>query len=319
MFKTSASDMDKSSDLDEYYSKLKGLNESVASFIKNHVEKNPFINLQPVFKDYEKYIGDLEKLRDSLLAKSKETEPNVNTESEKSAATTTTTTTTTAATSNFIFKPAARNSIDSVKSPEKVEQAKPTTQPQFSFGLSSSNSIFSGSKPTTTGFSFGGTDTTKPTSGFSFGSTNTTSSPFAFVSKPAEPEENKDEEEDSEPPKPEFTPIVEDGHIYTTRCKVFVKKDGNFADRGVGNLFLKPVPSSEKIQLIVRADTSLGNLLCNFILSSSIPIKRLGKKDVMLVCIPTPETQPPPVPILLRVKSSEEADQLLETLEKHKK
>lgn len=313
MFKTTESKIEntteKNSNLDEYYSKLKGLNESVAKFIKTHVEANPFINLQPVFKDYDNYINDLDKLRDSLLAENKESAS----ESEKSAFT------------SFVFKPTARNSIESVKTPvsenDKIEPAK--TTPQFSFGFSSSNSIFSGAKPVTTGFTFGAaTDSTKQsTAGFSFNTTSSIAPSFSFSNSAAttQNEENKEEEEDSEPPKPDFTPVVEEGHIYTTRCKVFVKKNGSFADKGVGNLFLKPIPSSEKVQLIVRADTNLGNLLCNFILSESIPIKRLGKKDVMLVCIPTPDTKPPPVPILLRVKSPEEADRLLENLEKHKK
>lgn len=73
------------------------------------------------------------------------------------------------------------------------------------------------------------------------------------------------------------------------------------------------------LQLIVRADTNLGNLLLNFILSDAVPVKRLGKKDVMLVAVPTPDEKPPPTPLLLRVKSPEEADNLLETLEKNKK
>lgn len=100
---------------------------------------------------------------------------------------------------------------------------------------------------------------------------------------------------------------------------MFVKNDGKFGDRGVGNLYLKPIENSEKVQLIVRADTNLGNLLLNLILSDAIPVKRLGKKDVMLVCVPTPEAAPPPVPVLLRVKNGDEADELLGTLEKHKK
>lgn len=100
---------------------------------------------------------------------------------------------------------------------------------------------------------------------------------------------------------------------------MFTKKDGSFTERGVGNLFLKPIEGSEKVQLIVRADTNLGNLLCNFILSKSIPTKRMGKKDVMLVCLPTPESKPPPTPILFRVKGEEEAEELMKTLEKYKK
>lgn len=102
------------------------------------------------------------------------------------------------------------------------------------------------------------------------------------------------------------------------RCKVFVKKDGNYSDRGVGTLFLKPAPN-DKMQLIVRAVNSLGNLLLNTLLTESIPIKRLNKTNIMLVCLPLPTAEPPPVATLLRVKTSEEADALFEALEKHKK
>lgn len=102
------------------------------------------------------------------------------------------------------------------------------------------------------------------------------------------------------------------------RCKVFVKKDGNFTDRGIGTLFLKPTPN-EKTQLLVRAETSLGNLLLNTLLTESIPTKRMNKNTIMLLCLPMPESTPPPVPVLLRVKTDEDADILLETLNKHKK
>lgn len=95
-----------------------------------------------------------------------------------------------------------------------------------------------------------------------------------------------------------------------------MKKDGNFSDRGVGMLFLKPTPNG-KTQLIVRAETALGNLLLNTLLTQSIPIKRMNKNTIMLVCLPMPDSLPPPVPILLRVKTSETADTLFETLDKH--
>lgn len=303
MFQTSETRTDggeKNKNLDEYYSKLKGLNESVANFIKSHVDKNPFINLQPVFADYEKYIDKLEKLREHLLKDSKtvvaESDKSVSKLEEKATPS-----------GLFVFKPAPRNSIESVKAQhsntetEKSDSSRTTSQ--FSFGTS----LFSGSKTETTAFC-------------SFGGPGSAPYPFPSTSKSGKGEENNEDDDDNEePPKPEFTPVVEEGHVYTSRCKVFVKKDGSFADRGVGNLFLKPIPDSVKMQLIVRADTSLGNLLCNFILSENTPTKRLGKKDVMLVCVPTPDAKPPPVPLLLRAKSSEEADQLLETLEKYKK
>nr|CAI5860182.1 unnamed protein product [Callosobruchus analis] len=119
--------------------------------------------------------------------------------------------------------------------------------------------------------SSGATFTLPATAPFSFGMPL---KPAADVKKP---EETGDDDED-EPPKVEFT--REGPYIYTTRSKVFVKKNSGFVDRGVGNLYLKPIERSEKIQLIVRADTNLGNLLCNFILLKSIPIEKKGNKDV---------------------------------------
>lgn len=40
------------------------------------------------------------------------------------------------------------------------------------------------------------------------------------------------------------------------RCKLYYQKDGQWVDRGVGNLHLKPCEG--KTQLLVRADTNLG-------------------------------------------------------------
>ena len=48
------------------------------------------------------------------------------------------------------------------------------------------------------------------------------------------------------------------GLFFPNRCKLFYKKDEGWAERGVGNLFLKPC--GEKTQLLIRADTSIGNL-----------------------------------------------------------
>ena len=44
----------------EYYAKLKGLNEGVTQWIKKHVDNNPFCILTPVFRDYEKYLEEIE-------------------------------------------------------------------------------------------------------------------------------------------------------------------------------------------------------------------------------------------------------------------
>lgn len=109
---------------------------------------------------------------------------------------------------------------------------------------------------------------------------------------------------------------MEDDAIYSKRCKVFIKKDKDFGDRGVGTLYLKPVKDSEKIQLLVRADTNLGNILVNLILSKGIPCQRMGKNNVLMVCVPTPEDSKA-TSLLLRVKAGDEADDLLEKIKEH--
>lgn len=280
--KTEKNHTDSKEENTEYYASLKGLNESVANWIKTHVDKNPLCILTPIFKDYEKYLLEIE-------AKKKE-KVNISGADEK-------------------FNLFGQNTL---KTPEKSMFSSST----ISLVKNTDENLPVASKTT---LSFGNTANLGTKQGFSFGS----GTPFTFanVTKPSTEEKKPEatENDEDEPPKVEFTPVVEEDHVFSKRCKVFVKKDGNFGDRGVGQLFLKPVSGSEKVQLIVRADTNLGNLLLNLILSESIPTQRMGKNNVMLVCIPTPEAKPPPVPILLRVKTSEEADELLKVLEENKK
>ncbi|KAH8276518.1 hypothetical protein KR026_006743 [Drosophila bipectinata] len=206
----------------------------------------------------------------------------------------------------------------------------------FSFGTSKKDEPVS-SPPKTNGFSFGtktdekpsgslftgfgkASEGAAPSTGFSF---TPGSTPFSFgnIQPPAAAPSaatgaGEDAEESDEPPKVEFTQVVEDGAVYSKRCKVFVKKDKDYADRGVGTIYLKPVKESGKTQLLVRADTNLGNILVNLILSDGIPCQRLGKNNVMMVCIPTPEEKKATT-MLLRVKTSEEADELLKEVQKH--
>ena len=99
---------------------------------------------------------------------------------------------------------------------------------------------------------------------------------------------------------------------------MYVKKDGNLSDRGVGTLYIKPTPNG-KYQVIVRADTSLGNIIFNILLTESIPVQKSGKNNVMLMCIPTPESKPPPLPVFLKVKTAEDADKLFNELNTYRK
>ena len=44
----------------KYLTKLRSLNVSVSEWITQHVQKNPCIDLTPIFKDYSKYMKEIE-------------------------------------------------------------------------------------------------------------------------------------------------------------------------------------------------------------------------------------------------------------------
>lgn len=313
----------------KYYSKLKGLNESVSEWINKHVVQTPLCILTPIFKDYEKYLKEIQdEYKDSDEEGDKKSDKNSIAENK-----------------TLFGSDAKKHSIFGL--PPKSEAPVVTTQSNtsstekqssFSFGIGSNTNTSSTITTSSAGFSFGAITSSTASaapSPFSFTtSTSTTAAngtaapfsfgigkPFSFNSNIKQNTETTEEanEEDDTPPKVEFTPVVEENSVYDKRCKVFVKKDGNFVDKGVGTLYIKKIEESGKHQLLVRANTNLGTILVNLILVSAIPTQRMGKNNVMLVCIPTPESKPPPTPILIRVKTSEEADELLQTLDKYKK
>lgn len=312
-----------------YYNKLKGLNESVSAWIKKHVEETPLCILTPIFRDYEKHLNEIqseyETSKDKIIIKE-----NTDTNSKQNNANQNLSTIQSTNTGSSLFsatKSSTLLSSNTSSTPEKTSN--------FTFGINTSSNVsstssFSTSATSNAGFSFGVKPSTTSSSPFTMNTTTTgaSSTPFSFgtgkpfsfnanIKKPEEPA-NETEENEDEPPKVEYTPIVEDNSVFEKKCKVFVKKDGNFIDKGVGTLYIKKIEESGKNQLLVRANTTLGNILLNFILSSSITTQRMGKNNVMMVCIPTPDAKPPPTPILIRVKTSEEADELLEILNKYK-
>jgi len=137
-----------------------------------------------------------------------------------------------------------------------------------------------------------------------------------------EAEGSKDEDDEDQPPVVEVKQVEESDAIYDKKCKLFYKKDNSYVEKGVGMLYLKAVEGG-KTQLLVRADTNLGNVLLNILLSPQIPTTRVGKNNVMLVCVPNPPVDPKadtsaPCPMLLRVKSGEDADELKAKLDELK-
>lgn len=327
------------SNQNEFHSKLKGLNQSVLNWIKTHVETNPVCILTPIFDDYNKFVKEIEsnyKNKDETpvapkisLSETKIAQPT--SDENKNA--------------NSTFTGFKFTSTDSFKPATKVDEtpAPIKSNPMAEFKFSSTPAPVELPKTTgLAGFKFGAipsvTEPAKPLfsagTGLSFGAITSTplaasttssfsmSKPFTFANVAAPPvneEKTGDEVDEDAPPKVEFVENEEKDSVYSKKCKLFVKHDGNFADRGVGTLHIKPVKDQDKTQVIIRAGTTLGTILLNIMLTESVPLQRMGKNNVMLVCIPTPDSKPPPTPILIRVKTGEEADELLETLKKYVK
>ena len=60
---------------DDYLHQLECLNTSVAEWITQHVQRNPLIDLTPIFRDYEAYLNTLDQKRKQLVVVSKDTKP----------------------------------------------------------------------------------------------------------------------------------------------------------------------------------------------------------------------------------------------------
>lgn len=74
---------------------------------------------------------------------------------------------------------------------------------------------------------------------------------------------------------------------------------------------------------IILSDDFAGNILLNIMLNSSIPMSRQGKNNVLMVCVPNPPLEDKKdgeaesktsVSMLIRVKTAQDADELLEKL-----
>merc|ERR1712018_1003739 len=80
-----------------------------------------------------------------------------------------------------------------------------------------------------------------------------------------------EENEEDQPPKVEIKQVVEDDAIHSVRCKLFFMKNKEFTEKGLGMLYLKKVADNEnKTQLVLRAETNLGNILLNIMLTKQM-------------------------------------------------
>ncbi|GFT07204.1 nuclear pore complex protein Nup50 [Nephila pilipes] len=320
----------------EYYRQLQSLNESVLKWMQMHLSKNSCCDFTPVFNDYKKHLDTLNvtypvKMKEStFVSESKDNfkKPMNSEEAIKD--------------STNQFDSHDKSSFQKEKSNKNEDEtdyganfsSNTTNTSTFSFGIKSTPT------PTSSSSSSGCTSSSKEgkekegeeskPAPFSFGLFNKTSQPesdkpFSFACAPIEKSTapaGDAEDQEYVPPKNEFVSVKEEGAVYSKRCKLFFKKDKNYADKGIGTLHLKPLDG--KTQLLIRADTNLGNILLNIVLNASLPMSRTGKNNVLLVCIPNPpvDVKDPDskeaIPMLIRVKTEEEADELLETLNKYK-
>lgn len=305
-------------DRNAYHKQLAALNCSVRDWIVTHVNTNPICDLTPIFKDYEKHLAGIEQQHGNGSSSNSENEASkvsVETQSPVLFGSTKLSQEPT-----FLFH-VGKPEDSSEKNVEAVSDKKPdpsvATSASFNFGKKIDGSVL-------------GSLNSGPLAGFSFSSGNSGlfskdtaqgkpfSSPFSSKTPETHAEGGSNEckggdEEEDEPPKVVVTEVKEDDAFYSKKCKLFYKKDNEFKEKGVGTLHLKPT-ANQKTQLLVRADTNLGNILLNVLIPPNMPCTRTGKNNVLIVCVPNPpideKNAAAPVTMLIRVKTSEDADEL---------
>uniref|UniRef100_A0A8C6TQV2 Nuclear pore complex protein Nup50 n=1 Tax=Neogobius melanostomus TaxID=47308 RepID=A0A8C6TQV2_9GOBI len=298
----------------EYRLQLTALNCSVRDWITKHVNNNPLCDLNPIFRDYERHLASIEKKYGSGAS-------DVSSEEKLSAP----------APSAASFSSSSSSPTSALfsfgKGPEVSQNKTITTMSvptgvTFNFGQKVDSTVLSSfsSKTAAPSFSFSADTPSAQSSVFGAASSQLALS-FAVPKTENTPQADEKDEETEEPPKPEVNEVKEEDAFYSKKCKMFYKKDSEFKEKGVGTLHLKQT-GEDKTQMIIRADTNLGNILLNIILQSSILCSRVGKNNVMLVCVPNPciddKNPNTPIPLLIRVKTEEDANELLKIVEDKK-
>ncbi|XP_034434518.1 nuclear pore complex protein Nup50 isoform X1 [Hippoglossus hippoglossus] len=315
----------------EYSRQLTALNCSVRDWITKHVNDNPLCDLNPIFRDYERHLASIERQYGAGSAAAADG----GSEEKKQAGTTSSTPpppSSSSSSSPAAPAPAAATLFSFAKKPtdDSTQDKSSTTAPipagiTFNFGKKVDSSVLGslGSKSMSPSFSFSSSSSASSSQTSMFGAPGS-AAPLSFSGTKAEdapPAVENGEEESEEPPKPDIKEVKEEDAFFSKKCKMFYKKDSEFKEKGVGTLHLKQVEDG-KTQMVIRADTNLGNILLNIMVSASMPCSRVGKNNVMVVCVPNPiidDKNPTcPIPLLIRVKTAEEADELHKTLEEKK-
>lgn len=295
-----------------YNHQLRSLNYSVRDWIVKHVNGNPLCDLTPVFRDYERHLADIDQKYSGESGSDSDGAAKLswNAESPKAAVSSFQGLQAANATAGSTTASNSRQSSAASFAISGKSAAPLTGSATFSFVKTSGKAPFGTASGTgnpalpTFSFTNAGFGSTPAVPGFSFSASS--------VQKPLAQESEEQEGEDEEPPKPVVNEVKESDAFYSTKCKLFYKKGEEFKEKGVGMLHLKPM-ENKKTQLLIRADTSLGNILLNVLLQPSMMCTRTGK-NVLLMCVPNPPvdegSKDAVVPMLIRVKTGEDADEL---------
>lgn len=285
---------------DVFLKKLKKLNESVLKFAKEHVEKNSFVILSSVFNDYERHLKRIRSSNGSTTATNADSTPVFSIAS------------TTATTSEVTpSKPDKEENNEAAgKKDDVITESKPffsfgsATGPSFSFGASSTTSTGeaggggfsfklatsvadSSTAPSTGGFSFKPDSSTSGATSSLFGNPIGTGSSFTGFgglvgsSTAAPAQSSTQEEEAEEPPKAEKVDHVDSEALYHIKCKLFIKSEEGWNEKGIGIANLKKC--NDKVQLLIRNDTTMGTVILNTLLHDKMPISKSGKNGIMIV------------------------------------
>jgi len=296
----------------EFYDNLQQLNRSLAECINKHISKEPCCVLTPLFKDYESHYKSLQEkypiIKPNGVSPAEEKPKSV--VSPVTSLSTNNTTSVSLTSAGFFSSSNSTVTTSNGKEPEVVPfkfgqattsifdngfSSKPSDKPFTFSGMPKSGGFFSSG-----GFSAAGSSSL----GGLGGSTSSTSG--------GNTQQVEGDDEPYEPPTADVTPVTEENSLLSKRCKVFIKKDADFKSHGIGNIHVKSTDSG-KVQLIVRADTTLGNIIINTLITKQHKIIEKGDKDMMIACFPTPEDKSP-VPVLFRVKGKEDLQELVSTI-----
>lgn len=284
--------------LSVYHRQLTGLNWSVRDWIVKHVDANPFCDLTPVFKQYEKYLVAIKKQLHSSCGCSSEREPSTGWVRTQPP-------------SQDVAAELQAESVTSEKTEfiaeNKADLYQGATSASCNFGKNTESPVWGS---LSSGPMNGVSSSTRSSSVTGKGTTQRKP-----VSAKESPEQNcsvKCQSKRDEPPKTVLMEGKEEGVFYSKKCRLFYKKNNEFKEKGVGVLHLKAT-ANEKTRLLVQ-DSKAGNILLNILITPNMPCTRMGKNNVLIVCVPNPpldkKNASTEVTLLIRVKTSNDADEV---------